>query len=209
MSDDEADEELLALLRASLGIGPKNAQAPADTKVLRDAEYIYDNAIDVFISSTGTKSAASTIWALMQEKEYSPKIWCAHELHPKEKNEATLKFIFTIDLLNFSFWPENPCEEPFTVDCRGKSWTGYWSLVAALQRALDEGIRLPSMTSAIADYLVHFKIYQSPIHTFGTMKTNAPMKSWSTSSGHPLGHLCLYLRREYHVCAELHKYYTT
>jgi hypothetical protein len=140
MSDDEADEELLALLRQSLGMEPKGGPgAPPNTRVLRDAEYIYDNAIDVAIDSTNTKAAATMIWNLMQVKQYSPKTWSEHNLHPKDKNEATINFIFTMDLLNFSFWPEEPGEAAFTVDYRENSWTGYWSLVAALQRALEEG----------------------------------------------------------------------
>jgi len=44
-----------------------------------------------------------------------------------------------MDLLNFSFWSELPDDERFAIEYRGKRWTGYWSLVAALQRALDDG----------------------------------------------------------------------
>ena len=140
MSDDEADEELLELLRQSLGLKTKSTSGPADTKVLRDAEYIYNNSIDVAIDSASTKAAASMIWRLMQEKEYSPKTWSTHQLHPKDKTESTVNFIFAMDLLNFSFWPEDPTGEPFTVDYDGKKWSGYWSLVACLQRAISEEI---------------------------------------------------------------------
>ena len=139
MSDDEVDEELLALLRQSLGMGKKAGKAPAETKVLQDAEYICDNSIDVAIDSSSTKAAASMIWTKMQETGYSPKTWSTHDLHPKEKNEETVNFIFTMDLLNFCFWTDESFKEPFTVEYRGTRWTGYWSLVAALQRALDEG----------------------------------------------------------------------
>ena len=138
MSDDEPDEELLALLRQSLGINDNSAKAPADTKVLKDAEFIYDNSIDVAIDAAGTKAAAAMVWKLMQEKEYSPKTWSMHELHPKEKTKDTVDFIFTMDLLNFSFWSDGPSDNVFTVDYKGKQWTRYWSLVAVLQRALEE-----------------------------------------------------------------------
>ncbi|KAK5456117.1 hypothetical protein LTS15_005436 [Exophiala xenobiotica] len=138
MSDDEADPELLAL-RQSLGLGPGTSTAPPSTGVLKSAQSICDNAIDVAISSGGTKAAAETIWGLMQAKQYSTETWSAHELHPKTKDEATVNFIFTMNLLNFSFWSELSPEERFTVEYRGQRWTGYWSLVAALQRALDEG----------------------------------------------------------------------
>ena len=144
MSDDEADHELLELLRQSLGLKGSGKSGPADTGVLRDAEYIYDNAIDVAIDSSSTKAAAALIWQLMQEKGYSPKTWSAHQLHPKDKTEEAVNFIFTTDLLNFSFWADDPSAEPYAVEYDGQRWTGYWSLVAALQRALGEGIPITS-----------------------------------------------------------------
>lgn len=139
MSDDEADPELLELLRQSLGIGSRNDNAPAETKVLEGAEYIYDNSIDIALDSKGCKAAANNIWTLMQEKKYSTKSWSNHELHPKAKDVGTVDFIFTMDLLNFCFWSEKGPDDRFAVQYKGKKWTGYWSLVAALQRALDEG----------------------------------------------------------------------
>jgi len=60
-------------------------------------------------------------------------------LHPKAKDESTVNFIFTMDLLNFSFWSELNEDKRFAIDYQGQRRTGYWSLVAILQRALDEG----------------------------------------------------------------------
>lgn len=140
MSDDEPDLELLELLRKSLGLSPKDASAPPETKVLQHAEFIYNNSIDVALDMRSTKRAAIVVWEAMQQRSYSTKTWSEHELHPKSKDESTINFIFTMDLLNFSFWSEKSQEERFTVDYKGKKWTGYWSLVAALQRALDEEI---------------------------------------------------------------------
>ena len=140
MSDDEADPELLELLRKSLGMGPNKSDAiSSDTKVLRDAEYIYSNSIDVAVDRNGTLSAADLIWDQMQRRSYSTKSWSEHELHPKAKDESTVNFIFTMDLLNFSFWSELKNEDRFSIQYRDKRWTGYWSLVACIQRALDEG----------------------------------------------------------------------
>jgi len=139
MSDDEADPELLELLRQSLGLGSVSANAPPNTRVLESAEFVCDNSIDVSIVSGGTKSAASSIWRMIQEKDVSTNTWSDHELHPKFKDESTVNFIFTMDLLNFSFWSELDEEKRFQVDYKDKKWTGYWSLVAILQRALGEG----------------------------------------------------------------------
>jgi len=137
--EEEPDLELLALLRSHLA-SKNNKPAKIDTRVLRDAEYIADNAIDVALQREHIIKAADSIWFAMQEKGYSTRTWSEHEIHPKEKNEETLNFIFTLDLLNFSFWSELNDEKRFSIHYRGKRWTGYWSMVAVLQRALDEGI---------------------------------------------------------------------
>ncbi|KAL4943770.1 hypothetical protein BDV06DRAFT_210793 [Aspergillus oleicola] len=143
MSDDEVDHELIALLRKSLGLGGGAANpGAAETKVLENSQYVFDNAIDVALDPSKTKQAAETIWRQMQKKEYSTASWSEHELHPTAKDEATVDFIFTMDLLNFSFWSAESEEKRFSIEYKGKRWTGYWSLVAALQRALDEGIEI-------------------------------------------------------------------
>ncbi|KAM7201183.1 Protein of unknown function (DUF2419) domain containing protein [Naviculisporaceae sp. PSN 640] len=141
MSDDEADPELLALLRQHLqGKLNLNDEDDPQTRVLEDAEYVYDNSIDVAIDMRSCKNAAETIYAKMQEKGYSPSTWSSHELHPKTQDESTVAFIFLMDLLNFSFWSEKSDAERFAIFYKDRRWTGYWSLVAAIQRALDEGI---------------------------------------------------------------------
>ncbi|EMC91758.1 hypothetical protein BAUCODRAFT_152140 [Baudoinia panamericana UAMH 10762] len=145
MSDDEADPELLQLLRQSLGI-PSNRsdEVSSQTGVLADAEHIYSDAIDVSIDMYGTKSAASNIWKMMQERAYSTEAWSQVELHPKAgegfSELDTINFIFTMDLLNFSFWSKLSDDQRFQVDYKGRRWTGYNSLLACLHRALDEGI---------------------------------------------------------------------
>ncbi|KAL9074290.1 MAG: hypothetical protein Q9157_004455 [Trypethelium eluteriae] len=141
--DEEADPELIALLRQSLGLGTSSQPRPADTGVLDSASYIYNNSIDVAVDMFGTKRAAAHIWQNMQRREYSTQNWSEHELHPKTKDEAALDFIFTMDLLNFCFWSDD-LNSKFTVEYHDKQWTGYWGLVAALHRALDEGIPITS-----------------------------------------------------------------
>lgn len=82
---------------------------------------------------------------------YAPRTWRTHSLHisPADPydvsdpmNKSILNWIFLISALNFSFWSENEGQP----DCYGvewqdgwdstrrKVWTGYWSLVAALNR---------------------------------------------------------------------------
>ncbi|KAF1841115.1 uncharacterized protein K460DRAFT_380838 [Cucurbitaria berberidis CBS 394.84] len=143
MSDDEVDLELLDLLRKRFGIGVKD-EGPPETKVLDSAQFIYDNSIDVALDMRSTKLAAELVLQEMEKREYSTKTWSEHELHPKSKDESTVNFIFTMDLLNFSFWSEKSEEGRFAVVYKGKRWTGYFSLVALLQRALDQDIPITS-----------------------------------------------------------------
>lgn len=92
----------------------------------------------------GTRDAASHLYKAMRERKYSTQTWSEHELHPKlgvDVDEIGLvNFVFTMDLLNFSFWSEKSDKERYQVQYQGKRWTGYNSLVACLRRALDEGI---------------------------------------------------------------------
>ena len=148
MSSDEADEDLLDLLRKHLGLIPQ--RGPPDTRVLRDAEFVADNAVDVALSMRGTRGAARAVWTAMRShpgsaaagggEGYTAAAWREHELHPDPAGgEETAEFIFAMDLLNFCFWSGRGEGERFVVEYRGRRWTGYWSLVAALRRALDEG----------------------------------------------------------------------
>ncbi|KJE92058.1 hypothetical protein CAOG_03086 [Capsaspora owczarzaki ATCC 30864] len=65
----------------------------------------------------------------------------SNPLNPQSLSDATLEWIFVVDTLNFSFWPEDPAV-PFTVEYKDKSYTNYWSLCAAINRALEEGIAI-------------------------------------------------------------------
>jgi hypothetical protein len=143
MSDDDIDHELLDLMRKHWGGGAKE-QGPPETKVLENAQFICDNSMDVALDMRSTKVAAQLVLDEMEKREYSTKTWSEHELHPKAKDENTVNFIFTMDLLNFSFWSEKSDEERFAVVYKGKRWTGYWSLVAILQRALEQDIPITS-----------------------------------------------------------------
>ena len=114
MSDDEVDLELLELLRQRLGISAPQDGVPRDTGVLKNAEYIYSNAIDVHVDMYGTKGAAVEIYKAMQERGYSTHTWSTHELHPKSSEGFSevdiVNFVFTMDLLNFS------CVLPISTD---------------------------------------------------------------------------------------------
>jgi Potential Queuosine, Q, salvage protein family len=81
----------------------------------------------------------------MKTKPYDTSTWSTHPLHPKTKSPETVEWIFLIDLLNFSFFSdETDPEQQFYVTYKGERYTGYWSLCAAVNRALDAGIPITS-----------------------------------------------------------------
>ncbi|RCH88667.1 hypothetical protein CU098_009156 [Rhizopus stolonifer] len=83
----------------------------------------------------------------MKKRQYSTKTWNEHPLHPKTADCRTVDWIFLIDLLNFSFWSDldvsdkkTPHPDRYAIHYEGQAYTGYWSLCAAINRALDHEI---------------------------------------------------------------------
>lgn len=119
--------------------------------VVESAKYIAENSAYVQVVEEKCKHAARSIHSSLIEHPYSTESWSHHPLNPKGKDRSTVDWIFVVDLLNFSFWSNvddldtgRPESDRFTVRYRGNSYTGYWSLVAAVNRALDSGIPFTS-----------------------------------------------------------------
>ncbi|KAL1945379.1 hypothetical protein VTO73DRAFT_2230 [Trametes versicolor] len=112
----------------------------------------------VGLHDDGIATAARYIRAQMQRESYTPRTWRTHPLHlcPAEpvawgapSTRACLDWVFLISSLNFSFWSEREgtrgrygveWRAGWDADCPTVVHTGYWSLVAAVDRALEEGI---------------------------------------------------------------------
>lgn len=86
----------------------------------------------------------------MKSSKYTTATWKSHELNPKDTTSdpcSVIDWIFLVDLLNFSFWSSSQLFEnkpPYTVSYNGKSYTGYWTLPACINRALENGIPITS-----------------------------------------------------------------
>lgn len=127
------------------------AESSPSTGVVASAEFISSHAKDVFVSAEGCSRAAESVYKAMQELQYSTETWASHPLHPNDKTESTVDWIFTVDLLNFSFWSDyddsdtgRPSSQRYTVEYKEQLYTGYWSLAAAINKALDAGIPITS-----------------------------------------------------------------
>ena len=81
----------------------------------------------------------------MEAQPYDTAIWSTHHLHPKSMSVEAVEWIFLVDLLNFSFFSdETDVTNQFYIEYQGERITGYWSLCAAVNRALDADIPITS-----------------------------------------------------------------
>ncbi|KAJ8080267.1 hypothetical protein PM082_017097 [Marasmius tenuissimus] len=129
----------------------------AANPVIESAEFAHRKIDVVQINEQGVSVAAKYICQRLHVESYTPRTWRTHPVHilPHEPhsssdpwNKAVLDWIFLISSLNFSFWSEKEgrpgrygVEWQVSWDNEEKKvWTGYWSLVAALNKALQNGI---------------------------------------------------------------------
>nr|GAT53035.1 predicted protein [Mycena chlorophos] len=132
--------------------------------VIESTEFAYRKTNIVKIDDEGVRLAAKHIHTKMRLETYTPRTWRTHPLHicPPDPYAATdpqtktcLDWIFLISALNFSFWSEREgTDERYGVrwfenwdearreggEGKTRVWTGYWSLVAALDRAMQDAI---------------------------------------------------------------------
>ncbi|KAK7040162.1 hypothetical protein VNI00_009968 [Paramarasmius palmivorus] len=120
--------------------------------VKESAEYAVKKKTNlVEINQEGVSIAAQYIHEKLLSESYTPRTWRTHPLHilPQEPhspsdpwNKTVLDWIFLISSLNFSFWSEKEGQpDRYGVEWQA-SWdndekrlyTGYWSLVAALNK---------------------------------------------------------------------------
>lgn len=109
------------------------------------AELISSLSEDVKISVEGVVSLSSQLVKMMKgdRNVMNIKAWKKHPLNPKVANSQAVDWIFLVDALNFSFWtPTNG--EKYKVNYKSNAYTGYWSLCAAVNRAVDELIPITS-----------------------------------------------------------------
>lgn len=107
-----------------------------------------------------TKSISALAQNLLEQMQNNKKYihfkgWKTHPLNPKVANKEAVDWIFLVDALNFSFWSVND-KEKYTVEYGGERHTGYWSLCAAVNRAIAEGVPITS-----ARYCNDFTIEQA------------------------------------------------
>jgi hypothetical protein len=107
----------------------------------KSGELISKFAKNVLILSEGIKKLAYEVAEGIKNKQICGDGFSQNELHPQKADESAVDWIFFVDTLNFCFWSANK-DRKWEVTWNGKTYTGYFALCAAVQRALKDGIPL-------------------------------------------------------------------
>ncbi|XP_037500453.1 queuosine salvage protein isoform X2 [Rhipicephalus sanguineus] len=105
------------------------------------ADYIVKNARDVTIDQGGICKVADVVLDCYNRGLVGTHAWRDHPLHPKVADDSAAQWIFLVDALNFNFWSKDGAQK-YAVRWNGTLHTGYFSLCAAVVRALEEGVPL-------------------------------------------------------------------
>jgi hypothetical protein len=100
-----------------------------------------------------------------------------HPCHFFDGTERTLRWIFTLDVLNHCFWPD-PGKPAWSVLYKGEAFSGYWGLAAALKRGLEQGIPItdPQFLADISEAgLAEILSLQGPRHHGPHFPNEVPM----------------------------------
>ncbi|KAL0279375.1 UNVERIFIED_CONTAM: hypothetical protein PYX00_000954 [Menopon gallinae] len=103
-------------------------------------KYIAEQAKHVTIFNSGIKELAIEIVKHLQDGSLRMSSFSQCEVHPSNADDKAINWIFVVDTLNFCFWSAS--SRKWCVTWRGKSYTGYMALCAAINRALDEGFAI-------------------------------------------------------------------
>ncbi|XP_076126178.1 queuosine 5'-phosphate N-glycosylase/hydrolase [Alosa pseudoharengus] len=102
--------------------------------------FVSERSRDVHVCEEGVLRVAEMLYGLRHSEVLSARGWSLmNPLAPPPGGDAALNWLLVVDTMNFSFWPDDP-DKQCEVICRGKTYTGYMALCAAITRALDEGV---------------------------------------------------------------------
>ncbi|XP_038161606.1 queuosine salvage protein [Cyprinodon tularosa] len=102
--------------------------------------FVAQHSRDVFIEEAGVQKVAEMLYGLRHSDVLTASGWkMANPLAPAPGSDQALNWVFVVDTMNFSFWPENGAQQ-CEVTYKGTTYTGYMTLCAAITRAMEEGV---------------------------------------------------------------------
>ena len=103
--------------------------------------YVNKESQHIKCNPKGVAKVAELIYKAITKDGFGRKIWEKNDLNPRGLSEQeSINWIFFVDTVNFSFWPDEGDVKFGVKDSKGNLQTGYWSLCAAVSRALKVGI---------------------------------------------------------------------
>ncbi|XP_028821172.1 queuosine 5'-phosphate N-glycosylase/hydrolase [Denticeps clupeoides] len=102
--------------------------------------FVAERSRDVHVDEGGVRNVAEMLYGLRDSGVFAPGGWKQmNPLAPPPTSDAAINWVFVVDTMNFSFWPDRE-DQQCEVTCRGDTYRGYMSLCAAVTRAMDEGV---------------------------------------------------------------------
>ncbi|XP_047236478.1 queuosine salvage protein [Girardinichthys multiradiatus] len=102
--------------------------------------FVAQHSRDVFIEDAGVKKVADMLYGLRHSDVLTASGWkMANPLAPAPTSDQALNWVFVVDTMNFSFWPEKEAQQ-CEVTYKGTTYTGFMTLCAAITRAMEEGV---------------------------------------------------------------------
>ncbi|XP_053180877.1 queuosine salvage protein [Scomber japonicus] len=107
-------------------------------------QFVAERSRDVFVEEEGVQKVAEMLYTLRHSDHLTASGWKkANPLAPAPTSDqgslSALNWVFVVDTMNFSFWPEKETQQ-CEVTYKGTTYTGYMTLCAAITRAMEEGI---------------------------------------------------------------------
>uniref|UniRef100_A0A1I7UM56 Queuosine 5'-phosphate N-glycosylase/hydrolase n=1 Tax=Caenorhabditis tropicalis TaxID=1561998 RepID=A0A1I7UM56_9PELO len=101
-------------------------------------KFIVEHGSLVKINRDGVGKVAVQILEAAKDGSIKEALFLSPELHPKSGDKDAVQWVFLVDTINFSFWPDEG--KHYDVSWGGKSYTGYFSACAAVNKAIAAGI---------------------------------------------------------------------
>uniref|UniRef100_UPI003AB0B076 queuosine 5'-phosphate N-glycosylase/hydrolase-like n=1 Tax=Centroberyx gerrardi TaxID=166262 RepID=UPI003AB0B076 len=100
--------------------------------------FVAERSQDVFVEEEGVRRVAEMLYTLRHSEDLTASGWKkANPLAPAPTSDQALNWVFVVDTMNFSFWPETESQQ-CEVTYRGTTYRGYMTLCAAITRAMEE-----------------------------------------------------------------------
>ncbi|CAG0923559.1 unnamed protein product, partial [Notodromas monacha] len=131
-------------VQAGISFLPAATMASEDELPPREAaRFIHQNSTLVSIDKAEMEAAAATLLASLRSSSFRSR-YDQTDLHPSPTDPDTVDWIFVCSTLNFCFWYDDADASPYRVAFRGKTYSGYMGLCAALRRAVEDDIKITS-----------------------------------------------------------------